>query len=78
MHGFLSPMFDASAFLAEFPETIVRLRRELGEATFDEQRRKGAAMAQHEVADYALDQIGNTLASLGVTDAKSTQTSLQK
>jgi hypothetical protein len=30
-------------------------------------------MAQHEVADYSLDQIRNALASLGVTEEKFAQ-----
>lgn len=77
LHGFLSPMFDTSVFLPEFPEIIARLRRDLGDAIFDEQRRRGEAMAQHEVADYALEEIGKVLASLGMTDEKSIQTSLQ-
>jgi predicted ATPase len=78
LHGVLSSMFDPSAFFAEFPETILRLRRDLGDAPFDEQRRKGAAMTQYEVTDYALDEIRTALASLGVTHEKSTQMSSQE
>ena len=76
LHGFLSPMFDTSAFLAEFPQIVARLRRDLGDATFDAERRKGEAMAQHEAADYALVQITNALASLGVTDESSARENL--
>ena len=75
LHGVLSSMFDPSAFFAEFPETILRLRRDLGDAPFDEQRRKGAAMTHYEVTDYALSEVGTALASLGVTHEKSTQVS---
>jgi hypothetical protein len=76
LHGFLSPMFDTSAFLAEFPQIIARLRRELGDATFDAERRKGEEMEQHEAAEYALAQITNALAALGVNDEKSVRETL--
>ena len=78
LHGVLSSMFDPSAFFAEFPETILRLRRDLGDAPFDEQRRKGAAMTHYEVTDYALSEVGTALASSGVTHEKSTQVSSQE
>ena len=48
----------------------------LGDATFDAERRKGEAMAQHEAADYALVQITNALASLGVVDENSSRENL--
>jgi predicted ATPase len=68
LHGALSPMFDASAFLIEFPQVLARLRRTLGDRAFDEHGRKGASLAQHEVADYALDQINRAIERLGGTD----------
>ena len=61
----------SSAFFADFPETIARLRSELGDVKFEETRRKGSAMTQHEVADYALDEIRNALAALGVSEEAS-------
>ncbi|MHB8268407.1 ATP-binding protein [Bradyrhizobium sp.] len=67
LHGALSPMFDASAFLIEFPEVLARLRRALGDEAFEEHGRKGASLAQHEVADYALDQINRAIEQLDVT-----------
>jgi tetratricopeptide (TPR) repeat protein len=65
LHGALSPMFDASVFLIEFPDVVGRLRRALGEAAFEEHGGKGASMAQHEVTDYALERINQAIAQLG-------------
>jgi hypothetical protein len=64
LHGFLSLKFDSSKFLAEFPETVARLREDLGIAAFDEQVKTGAAMTQKGAEDYALEAIGHALASL--------------
>ena len=68
LYGTLPPMFDSGALLAEFPEIIARLRRDLGDAAFGEHSAKGASMTQYEVADYALEEISNALASLRVTE----------
>ena len=44
---------------------MVRVRGALGEATFKAARGRGAAMALHEVTNYAIDQVRFALTALG-------------
>jgi predicted ATPase/DNA-binding winged helix-turn-helix (wHTH) protein len=67
--GTLTRTFESNPFVPELPDTLMRVRTTLGDTRFDETNRRGAAMALHEAYDYALDQIRQALASLGVGDA---------
>jgi predicted ATPase len=63
LHGALTRSLDSSAFFAELPDAITRIRGTLGVAAFDEANRRGGAMTLHEATDYALDQIAHALAA---------------
>jgi predicted ATPase/class 3 adenylate cyclase len=63
LHGFLAPRFDSTGILAEFPEALARLRRDLGEAAFERQCVKGASMSQEEAAAFAIVEIDRALAA---------------
>jgi predicted ATPase len=65
LNGALTTMIESTAFLHELPDAIVRVRRGLGDAAFDQAERRGAAMAFSEVANYASDQVLHALVALG-------------
>jgi hypothetical protein len=65
LNGALTTMIESTAFLHELTDAIVRVRRVLGDAVFDEADRRGAAMAFSEVANYASDQVLQALVALG-------------
>ena len=65
LNGALTAMIESTAFLHELSDAIVRVRRVLGDAAFDDAARRGAAMAFSEVVNYASDQVLRALATLG-------------
>jgi tetratricopeptide (TPR) repeat protein len=68
--GFLATIFESNAFHPDFPETIARVRQVLGDAPFDEAKKRGAAMTYREVVDYAAHRVQHALTALaaGSTD----------
>ena len=63
LYGTLARSFEPHSFIADLPEAVGRIRRALGEASFDAATRRGDAMTLHEAIDYVLDQIDQVLAS---------------
>ena len=69
LNGTLTTANEAIAFVSEITDVVSQVRGALGDATFANATRRGAAMASHEANSYALGQIRQALASLGVADA---------
>jgi tetratricopeptide (TPR) repeat protein len=65
LNGTLAKTYESNPFVPELPDTVERVRGTLGDASFDEASRRGAAMALHEAHDYAVDQVRQALAALG-------------
>jgi hypothetical protein len=70
LNGTLTKNFEFNPFVPDLPAAVAHLRDSLGDARFDEANRRGAAMALHEANDYAVDQVRQALAALGVSDAE--------
>ncbi len=70
LNGALSQMIQSTSFLQELPDTVARVRHALGDAPFEEAKRRGAAMTHREVADYAADQVQHALTALGASNAE--------
>ena len=68
LKGTMTKSFESNSLVTESPDVTARLRRTLGEAAFDEARRRGAAMTLHEATDYALGEIAKALVAAGVTE----------
>jgi hypothetical protein len=66
LNGVVARTFDSNPFVLELADTMRRLRRTLGEESFQEADRSGTAMALHEAYDYANDQVRQALEALGV------------
>jgi predicted ATPase/DNA-binding winged helix-turn-helix (wHTH) protein len=66
LNGVVARTFDSNPFVAELADTMWRVRRALGEESFQEADRSGTAMALHEAYDYANDQVRQALEALGV------------
>jgi predicted ATPase/class 3 adenylate cyclase len=61
LHGAIVRMYPSNPFVQELPDTMRRVRKALGDARFEEARRRGAALAVHETVDYAQGQIRQAL-----------------
>jgi hypothetical protein len=70
LNGALSQMIPSTSLLQELPDTLARVRHVLGDASFEEAKRRGAAMTHREVVDYAADQVQHALTALGASNAK--------
>jgi hypothetical protein len=68
--GAIEGMFQTNPFVKENHETILRTREALGDAGFEEMRRRGAGLSFHEAIDYARLLIRQALGELGQTSAK--------
>jgi hypothetical protein len=68
LNGTLTKATEAIAFVEEITDVVTRVREALGDATFADATRRGAAIASHEANGYALGQALQALASLGVAD----------
>ncbi len=44
-----------------FRASLLKLREDLGDSTFEEETRRGAAMAPHAVSTYALGEVDAAL-----------------
>ena len=64
LNGALSHMVESTAFIAELPATIARIRLTLGDGPFDEATARGAAMTHREIVGYAADHIRQAVAEL--------------
>jgi len=70
LNGALSQKIPSTSFLQELPDTVARVRHVLGDAPFEEAKRRGAAMTHREVVDYAADQVQHALTALGASNAE--------
>ena len=65
LNGCVAKLFKHTAFVRDLPDIVARLRQALSEVGFGEATKRGAAMTQREVVDYAADRIQHALTALG-------------
>lgn len=70
LSGALSQMIPSTSFFRELPDTLARVCRVLGDASFEEAKRCGAAMTHREVVDFAAKQVQHALAAMGASNAE--------
>lgn len=70
LNGALSQMIPSTHLFQELPDTLARVRHVLGNASFEEAKRRGAAMTHGEMVDYAADQVQHALSALGASNAE--------
>ena len=61
LNGTLTTATEAIAFVEEITDVVTRVREALGDATFADATRRGAAIASHEANGYAPGQIRQRL-----------------
>ncbi|MCJ9700164.1 BTAD domain-containing putative transcriptional regulator [Bradyrhizobium sp. SHOUNA76] len=71
LSGALSQMIPSSSFFQELPDTVARIRRVLGDPSFEQAKRHGAGMTHREVVDYATNQVRHALNVMGASTAAS-------
>jgi predicted ATPase/class 3 adenylate cyclase len=64
LSGALARMSGLDSSITEIREATNRLRQTLGEATFDDESRHGAAMTLRQSVEYAADQVDQALRSM--------------
>jgi len=63
LHGAMGRIGESEVLVDALPETVERIRGELGVAVFEQESRRGAAMTLEDAIRYAQEQIGLALAA---------------
>ena len=65
LYGALSRHIEATSLVSELPDTIVRVRAVLGDASFNAASGCGATLALHDATNYALSLVRQALTDAG-------------